>query len=102
VSEAVGEQLLAASVGSSDSRHPLAALSDRELHVLRLIAAGQELGEMARELGVSVKTIGTYRERLKDKLGAQTARELVRMADELLRQAGPGGEPGRGTPPAAS
>jgi DNA-binding CsgD family transcriptional regulator len=63
-------------------------LSDRELHVLRLIAAGQELGEMARELGLSVKTIGTYRERLKTKLGAQTSRELERKAATLLHQDG--------------
>jgi two-component system invasion response regulator UvrY len=67
-------------------RDPVATLSARELQVLRLLAAGRALGDIARELKLSVKTGGTHRERLKNKLGVDTARDLVRVADELLRQ----------------
>jgi DNA-binding NarL/FixJ family response regulator len=60
-------------------------LSTRELQVLRLLGAGRGLGDIARELRLSVKTIGTHRERLKNKLGADNARELARVAEALVR-----------------
>ena len=62
-------------------------LSDREREVLRLIAEGRTYKEMANLLGVSVKTIETYRERIKEKLGLTTRAEMVRYALEkgLLR-----------------
>lgn len=84
VSEAVTEQWLTTALAGETSGDPLATLSDRELQILRLIADGRELGEMAEGLGLSVKTIGTYRERLKNKLGAPTSRELARKAATLL------------------
>jgi DNA-binding NarL/FixJ family response regulator len=64
---------------------PLAALTGRELQVLRLLGAGRALGEIARELSLSVKTVGTHRERLKNKLGVENARELAQVAAELMR-----------------
>jgi two-component system response regulator NreC len=73
-----------ASAATEPAGGELAGLSDRELRVLRLIAAGKALREMADELDLSVKTIGTYRERLKSKLGVETARLLERKARELL------------------
>lgn len=57
-------------------------LSDRERDVLRLIAEGRTYKEMAQLLGVSVKTIESYRERIKDKLRLTTRAELVRYALE--------------------
>jgi len=57
-------------------------LSDREREVLRLIAEGRTYKEMAKVLAVSVKTIETYRERIKEKLGLHTRAELVRYALE--------------------
>jgi two-component system invasion response regulator UvrY len=68
-----------------DARDPVATLSARELQVLRLLAAGRAIGDIASELALSVKTVGTHRERLKDKLGVDTARDLERLAGELLR-----------------
>jgi DNA-binding NarL/FixJ family response regulator len=62
----------------------LQRLSDRELQVLRLVAAGFTLGEIAKELNLSVKTVGGYRERLKSKVGVETARELARRAPGFL------------------
>jgi len=60
-------------------------ISDRELQVLRLLGAGRGTAEIAQQLCLSAKTIGTYRERLKDKLGVAGARELERMAEEYVR-----------------
>ena len=55
-------------------------LSDRELEVLTLIGRGCSSAEIAQTLHISAKTIGTYRERLKDKLGLKHGAELVRYA----------------------
>ncbi len=62
-------------------------LSDREAEVLRLIAEGLSYKEMADRLGISVKTVETYRERIKEKLNLASRAELVRYALErgLLR-----------------
>ena len=55
-------------------------LSDRERKVLGLIAEGCTYKEMAKLLAVSVKTIESYRERIKEKLGLNTRAEMVRYA----------------------
>lgn len=55
-------------------------LSDRELHVFRLIGAGLATRQIAAELRLSVKTIETYRENLKLKLRLRNAPELLRAA----------------------
>lgn len=57
-------------------------LSDKEREVLKLIAQGRTYKEMAKLLSVSVKTIETYRERIKEKLGLTTRAEMVRYALE--------------------
>ena len=64
--------------------HELDALSNRELAVFSLIAAGRRLGEMAKQLGVSRKTIDTHCQHIKQKLGYANAEELKRGALELL------------------
>ena len=60
------------------------ALSDRELAVFSLIAAGHRPGEIAKELGISRKTIQTHCEHIKQKLGYSNAKELKRGAHDLL------------------
>lgn len=55
-------------------------LTDRELEVFRLIGAGLATREIAERMKLGVKTIGTYRDRVKQKLGIKTAAELVREA----------------------
>ena len=55
-------------------------LSLREREVLILVATGHTNREIAAQLGVSIKTIETYRMRLLDKLGLKTRAELVRYA----------------------
>jgi DNA-binding NarL/FixJ family response regulator len=55
-------------------------LSERERETLRLVAAGCTNGDVARCLGVAANTVGSYVERLKVKLGAETRAELIVVA----------------------
>ena len=55
-------------------------LSDRELEVLRLIGEGVKTAEIARQLFLSVKTIETYRDRIRQKLGLSDGMDLIRYA----------------------
>ncbi|HHO76286.1 MAG TPA: response regulator transcription factor [Deltaproteobacteria bacterium] len=64
----------------SFDRSPVENLSDRELAVLRLIGEGRSTGEIAQEMTLSVRTISTYRERIKEKLQLRNATELVRYS----------------------
>src|ERR1017187_10551490 len=57
-------------------------LSDRELEVLRMIASGGSLTDIAEALHVSVKTVSTYRSRSLLKMQMQTNADLVRYALE--------------------
>lgn len=57
-------------------------LSQRERQVLALIAEGHTYREIAARLGVGIKSVETYRERLGDKLGLDSKAELVRYALE--------------------
>ena len=55
-------------------------MSNRELQVLRLIAAGKTLKEIAGELSLSEKTISTYRMRIAEKMRLSSNVELTRYA----------------------
>jgi DNA-binding NarL/FixJ family response regulator len=61
---------------------PHDSLSDREYQVLRLLGSGQTASDIARDLGLSVKTVSTYRSRVLEKLGMRTSAELMRYAIE--------------------
>lgn len=56
------------------------ALSDRELHVYRLLGEGKRPRTIAEELHLSVKTVHTYCERLKIKLGCSSLESLQQRA----------------------
>lgn len=60
------------------------SLSDRELAVFALIAAEHRPGEIAKELGISRKTVETHFEHIKLKLGYPDAEALKRGARDLL------------------
>jgi two-component system invasion response regulator UvrY len=64
--------------GSSDPLHHL--LSDREFEVLRLIASGKSVGEIAALLELSDKTVSTYRARILEKMGMKTNAEIIHYA----------------------
>ena len=82
VSEAVTEQLMAhvARHPSSPDSSSVASLTDRELEVLEGLGRGSTAQQIARDLHLSVKTIETYRERAKKKLGLRTSADLLRFA----------------------
>ena len=61
---------------------PHDSLSDREYQVLRMLGSGQTVSDIARDLGLSVKTVSTYRMRVLEKLGMRTNAELMRYAIE--------------------
>ncbi|MBS0260409.1 MAG: response regulator transcription factor, partial [Planctomycetes bacterium] len=56
---------------------PIQALSNRELEVFELIGRGQSTKQIAGKLGLSPKTVETYREHIKDKLNLANANELT-------------------------
>lgn len=74
-------------------RLPVERLSDREFQVYQLIGQGIGPGEIAKRLGLSVKTVETHREHIKGKLGLANGRELVRHAMQYgMDNAGTPGE----------
>jgi DNA-binding NarL/FixJ family response regulator len=73
------------------SDHPefaIDTLSERERQVFRLIGSGYSTREIATELGLSTKTIDSYREHLKLKLGLDNGTDLLRHAIEWTRVEG--------------
>ncbi len=79
VSPALAERL-AGLLGGGASQPAHETLSNRELQVLRLVATGRSLKEIAGLLELSEKTIATYRARLSEKLGVSTNVDLTRYA----------------------
>ena len=61
---------------------PHTLLSDREFQVLQLIAGGQSVGEIAKRLALSVKTVSTHKTRMLQKMGLANQAELIRYALE--------------------
>lgn len=82
VSQEIMDSLLKRVRTGQDSldKSPVDNLSDRELEVLRMIGRGKSTGEIASGMNLSVSTISTYRERIKEKLNLKNAAELVRYA----------------------
>ncbi len=66
----------------SDLEH----LSDRELEIFELIGRGRSSRQVAEVLHINVKTVETYRCRIKNKLKVSCARELVRRAQQSIEQ----------------
>jgi DNA-binding NarL/FixJ family response regulator len=64
--------------GADTPLHEL--LSAREFQVLRMIASGKTVKEIANDVALSVKTVSTYRARILQKTGMKTTAELIRYA----------------------
>ena len=73
-------KLFVANKQGKDSRTSVERLSDRELQVYSYIGSGLSTQEVATKLHLSVKTIQTYREHIKRKLGLRNATDLVHHA----------------------
>lgn len=59
---------------------PHTLLSDRELQIFKLIAAGQGITEMGDKLNISVKTISTHKRRIMQKMNMANTADMVRYA----------------------
>ena len=73
-------ELLAAEMGRQVTGPPHEELSDREFEVLKLLAGGKSVKEIARDLSLGEKTVFTYRSRLLRKLGLKSDVELTHYA----------------------
>lgn len=73
-------ELLACGIDADSDRLPHEGLSDREFQVLRLIASGRTVSEIAETLNLSVKTISTYRTRVLEKMQLKHNAELTHYA----------------------
>ena len=70
---------LAAGLSAGNSEKPLhEALTDREYRVMWLLATGRHIKEIAREMDLSPRTVGTYRTRVLKKLQLSDNASLVR------------------------
>jgi DNA-binding NarL/FixJ family response regulator len=76
------ERLLKRAAGGAEAgvRLPGETLSDRELTVFDMIGQGLATREIAERLHLSIKTVETYREHIKAKLGLKNSAELSRHA----------------------
>lgn len=61
----------------------ISQLSPREFEVLRMLVAGQTLPGIARSLGLTAKTVANHQSILRQKLGADTAVQLLHAAARL-------------------
>jgi DNA-binding NarL/FixJ family response regulator len=84
-SEAVSQQILAGlHRGTAVPEGPIGGLTDREIQVFELVGRGLSTAGIADRLGVSVKTIETYRSNIKTKLNLRDAAALVRYATSWI------------------
>ncbi len=90
VSEEINERLLLGlAAGRQElAQSPLEVLSDRELEVFEMTGRGLGTREIAERLHLSVKTVESYRARIKDKLSLKTAAELMQHAVQWVEGEG--------------
>lgn len=90
LSPKVSKQVLETAFQSGPARADSAVdtLSDREREVFRLIGKGHGATEIARQLGLNVKTIETYQSRMKEKLKARDAAHLYQLAQRWSQEYG--------------
>ncbi|PYI87974.1 MAG: DNA-binding response regulator [Verrucomicrobia bacterium] len=79
VSPSLAERL-AYDLSHDTDKAPNETLSDREFQVMSLIASGKTVSQIAEKLGLSVKTISTYRTRVLEKMGMKTNAALTHFA----------------------
>ena len=79
ISPSVGETL-ADDLGRPADQLPHHGLSDREFEIMRRLASGKRVSEIADQLHLSVKTVSTYRARVLRKLNLRTTADIMRYA----------------------
>lgn len=93
VSETMNERILNSilaksgeAVAAASPSDPASLLTDRELEIFRLMGKGFKRNEIGKVLNLNVNTIGTYRERIKEKLGLSSSNELIAQAIFWVRK----------------
>lgn len=87
VSDAINDRILSSLTGRAVEGTPLelekdpaTVLTDRELEIFRMMGKGYRRNEIGKALNLNVNTIGTYRERIKEKLNLSSSNELMARA----------------------
>jgi two-component system invasion response regulator UvrY len=80
ISPAVAELLADGVAGGTTDRPPHESLSERELQVFLRLAKGETVGDMAKQMFLSVKTVSTYRTRVLEKIKLTTNSDLTYYA----------------------
>jgi DNA-binding NarL/FixJ family response regulator len=91
LSEAMAERMLQRAVGGPReevARSSVELLADRELEVFRLIGGGAKTAEIAERLHLSVKTVETYRDRIRRKLDLSDGTRLAHYATQWVLENG--------------
>jgi len=79
ISDLVREKLFVR-IGDDSAKPTHELLSNREYEVMRAIALGKSITAIAKEMALSVKTVGTYRSRILQKMHLKTTDELTHYA----------------------
>jgi len=79
ISESLAEKVVV-ELGAEKAQTLHETLSNREYQVMRMIASGKTMRDIARELFISVRTVSTYRARILAKMQIKTNTELIRYA----------------------
>ncbi len=80
IEQEIAQELALHRIEAGDRLHQL---SPRDLDIMRLLAAGRSLSDIATSLGVSYKTIANTASLLRTKLGVARTADLIRMAIEM-------------------
>jgi DNA-binding NarL/FixJ family response regulator len=65
---------------------PIEKLSDRELEVFRMLGEGKATRQIAEELNLTITTINSFRNRIKEKLNLKNSTELILHAVQWVRE----------------
>jgi len=69
-------------------KSPIQTLSDRELEVFRMLGQGKGVRYIAEQLSVTIPTVNSFRNRIKDKLSLKTSTEVMLHAIQWVQTAG--------------
>lgn len=75
--------------GSEQSSSPLELLSDRELEVFRMLGYGKPVRLIAEEMNVTVPTVNSFRNRIKEKLNLKSSTEVMLQAIQWVQDQKP-------------
>lgn len=87
LSDRMSQVLLSRVGGATVGPFGTEALTDREMEVLQLIGKGLSTRQVADQLGLSVKTVETHRENIKQKLKLENAAQLIQYAVRFTAEA---------------